>query len=79
MDGKHVVLAGAGGNIGSFAVGLLARNPGIGRLTLIDPGVYEEKDLITQEIGREAVGRAKAYAQADRARRIRSDLKIEPL
>lgn len=73
---RHVVVVGAGGNIGSQAVPLLARVPSVGRLTLIDRDVYEEANLLTQNITRADVGRAKAEVQARSARRIRPALRV---
>jgi len=66
-----VTVVGAGGNIGSYAVGHLARTAGVGRLTLVDSGFYEEENLATQDITVADVGRNKAVVQGRKVRRIR--------
>ena len=71
---KHVVVAGAGGNTGSHLLPHLARMPGIGRLTLVDPEFYEPGNLAVQNIDRVDVGQPKVEAQAEKLRRIRPGL-----
>jgi molybdopterin/thiamine biosynthesis adenylyltransferase len=74
-----VVVVGAGGNIGSHLVPLLARQPELGRLTLIDPDLYEPANICSQAVAPRDVGRAKARVQAARARRIRPELAVEAI
>lgn len=74
--GWSATLAGLG-NIGSQSVQALARIPGLKRLNLVDPDIYEVKNLVTQAIGPEAVGRAKVDAAAELLRRIRPDLAVQ--
>lgn len=65
----HVVLVGAG-NIGSAMAGELARMPVVGCVTVVDPDVYETKNLAAQQIEPSDVGRAKAVVQAERISRL---------
>ncbi len=74
-----VVVAGAGGNIGSHLVPHLARMPGIGHLVLIDRDVYEERNLGGQSITARSVGRGKAVVQAREARGINPGLRVTAL
>jgi len=76
--GRHLVVFGLG-NIGSHLVQLLARMPGVKRLTLVDFDRYEEKNLWSQDITAADVGRAKAMVQARRARRINPRLEVVPI
>ena len=70
---RHVVIVGAGGNIGSHLVPHIARMPVVGRITLIDPDRYERRNLESQAIGWKDVGRRKVDVQADRIRMIARD------
>jgi molybdopterin/thiamine biosynthesis adenylyltransferase len=72
----HVVSVGSGGNIGSHFVEYAARMPAVSRLTLVDHGFYEKKNLVGQRIDLDDVGRAKVDVQAKRIRRIRPDLEV---
>ncbi len=72
----HVMLIGAGGNIGSHLVPHLARLPGIARLTLVDRDRYEARNLENQDVPARSVGRPKARVQAARARRVNPSLKV---
>ncbi len=76
--GKHVVLVGLG-NIGSPLVEMLSRMDAIRRLTLVDRDVYEKQNLRGQAILPGDVGKPKALVQAERARRIRPALHVEPI
>lgn len=77
MDhGKHVVVIGAGGNIGSHLVPHLARMPEVERLTLVDRDVYEARNILNQEMPAGAVRRRKATVQAARVRRINPHLDV---
>lgn len=74
-SGASVVLAGCG-NIGSHLVPHLARIPGVGRVVLVDPDVYERKNLAGQDIRAADVGRKKVEVQAERLHQIRPDLAV---
>jgi adenylyltransferase/sulfurtransferase len=73
---KHLVVLGAGGNIGSHLVPLLARLPGVTRLTLVDCDCYEKKNLQSQAISPSDVSQPKARVQARGARRINPRLEV---
>lgn len=76
---KHIVVAGAGGNIGSPLCALLARLPAVGEMTLVDPDVYEERNITGQAIGVRDIGRGKCRVQARNVRRIRPDLRVNAI
>jgi molybdopterin/thiamine biosynthesis adenylyltransferase len=76
---KHLVVFGAGGNIGSHLVPLVARLPHVTRLTLVDFDHYVEKNLQSQAITLSEVGQQKARVQARRARRINPELEVVPI
>jgi molybdopterin/thiamine biosynthesis adenylyltransferase len=75
-EGKHLVVLGAGGNIGSHAVPLLARLPGVTGLTLCDFDCYQKKNLPSQAITPSDINQPKALIQARRARRINPKLDV---
>lgn len=75
----HVVVVGAGGNIGSHLVPHLARLPGLDRLTLIDRDRYEPRNAANQDFPSRASGRRKARVQAARARRLNPRLTVVAL
>lgn len=77
--GAHVVLVGAGGNIGSHLVPHLGRMAGLTRVTLVDPGRYETPNLASQDIAARDVGHGKARVQARRLARIAPGLAVEAL
>ncbi len=79
MDALHIVVAGAGGNIGSHLLPHLARMPRVSRLTLVDPDVYEAANAAVQAIDACDAGEGKAAAQAAKLRRIRADLEVTAL
>ena len=70
---------GAGGNIGSHAVGALARISSLDRLTLVDPDVYELRNLRSQAIERRDIGRRKVDVLARRIRDINPALHVVPI
>jgi molybdopterin/thiamine biosynthesis adenylyltransferase len=76
MARGHIVVAGAGGNTGSHLLPHLARMPGVARITLVDPDIYERANLAVQNIESGDVGEPKVVAQAARLRRIRPDLDV---
>ncbi len=67
---RKVIVAGAGGNIGSHVVPLIARQGGVGLIILADPDIYEAKNAVSQNIAACDVGRPKATVQAQRLRQI---------
>ncbi len=73
-----VVIAGCG-NIGSHLAGLVARNPRVGRVVLVDPDVYEPANLSGQAVRGCDVFRAKAEVQAEVCGRIRPDLEVRAI
>ncbi len=75
----RIVVVGSGGNVGSHLVMLLARMTEIGSLVLVDPDVYEEKNLLSQHINQSHVGRSKVEVQAELLDGIRTDLEVIPL
>lgn len=75
----HVVVVGAGGNIGSHLVPHLARSPLVSRLTLIDRDCYEPGNLRAQAIDRSDVGKPKALVQARRVRQINPEIEVTSL
>jgi molybdopterin/thiamine biosynthesis adenylyltransferase len=75
----HVIVVGAGGNIGSHLVRHLARNPRVKRLTLIDPDRYGPENLMGQDIVGTDVGEPKVIAQARGLRSINGDIAITPI
>ncbi len=76
---RHVVVIGAGGNIGSHLVPHLARMPEVGRLTLVDRDRYEPRNAHNQDVPLGGTGRRKALAQAARARGINPGLEVMAL
>jgi hypothetical protein len=73
--GARVVLSGCG-NIGSHAAPHLARTPGVRQVVLVDPDVYQDKNVAGQDIRACDVGRRKVDVQAERLRRIRPELEV---
>jgi len=74
--GRSFLIVGAGGNIGSQLIPHLAFLPGVGRVTLIDPDVYEEANLRSQAITPAHVGKKKARVQAQRLRQLNPKLEV---
>jgi molybdopterin/thiamine biosynthesis adenylyltransferase len=75
----HVVVVGAGGNIGSYLVPHLGRAADVSEVTLVDRGRYELDNLRTQDIDPRDVGRKKAEVQARRLRRLNPALTVSAL
>ncbi len=72
---KHVAIVGLGAT-GSALCDLLARDPQITKLTLIDPGFYGPENLTTQRITEEDIDQPKVVVQRRRAELIRTDIEI---
>ena len=70
LQSAKIIVAG-GGQIGSMAVPLLARLPGVAEMLIADPQTYGPENVRTQNIGSADVGRAKAVVLAEQAMRIR--------
>lgn len=79
MSGKSILVAGAGGNIGSHLTESLARMPGVGRVVLIDRDVYEPRNLVNQDIVLRDVGKPKVLVQARRLVEIRPNLEVHAI
>lgn len=71
-----LTVVGAGGNIGSFLLPHLARDPAVGRITLIDPDEYEEKNIAGQDITAADIGRSKVKVRRERLLDINPELAI---
>ena len=71
----HVVIFGVGA-IGSHLVPLAARDPGVARLTLVDPQVFRRPNLAVQNISGCDVDQPKVGALARRARSIRPRIEV---
>jgi len=78
-QGAHLIVVGAGGNIGSHLVPLLGRMAEISHLTLIDPDVYEGRNLHSQDISLSDLGKAKVQVQAMRLKNIAPELPVTAL
>jgi len=76
---KSITLIGAGGNIGSHLVPHLGRMPGIQRITLVDRDIYEERNLVSQDILAADIGKPKARVQARRLKAINPKLDVIPM
>ncbi len=79
MSQKSIVVAGAGGNIGSHLTESLARMTPVGRVTLIDRDVYEPRNAANQDIVARDIGKPKVLVQARRLMQIRPDLEVTAL
>ena len=63
---RRITVVGAGGAVGSHVVPLLGRLRDIERITLIDPEVYEARNLAGQDITPSDIGHVKVEVQARR-------------
>jgi molybdopterin/thiamine biosynthesis adenylyltransferase len=79
METQHIVVAGAGGNIGSHLLPHLARMPRVARLTLVDPDIYTAENLQSQNIDSLNLARPKVVAQASVLRKINPSLEVAAL
>src|SRR5712692_3472179 len=71
----HIMIIGCG-NIGAALCDLLARQPEVRRLTLVDSDIYTAENLRTQSITQSDFGLTKVRAQARRLKRVRPDLPV---
>lgn len=72
-----LVVVGCGGNIGSHLVPHLARMAAVDRVVLIDRDTYEQKNLTSQDITPDDLGKPKAIVQAKRLEAIRPSLVVQ--
>jgi molybdopterin/thiamine biosynthesis adenylyltransferase len=79
MSGKTILVAGAGGNIGSHLTQILARMEEVGRVVLCDRDVYELRNARNQNIRLRDLGKPKVQIQARRMVEIRPDLQVEAI
>jgi molybdopterin/thiamine biosynthesis adenylyltransferase len=80
MTEKSIVVAGAGGNIGSHLTPHLARMPQVGRVTLVDRDVYDEpRNIANQNIMARDLGKPKVVVQAQRLAEIRPNLEVHAI
>jgi molybdopterin/thiamine biosynthesis adenylyltransferase len=79
MLAKTIVVAGAGGNIGSHLIPHLARMPEVGKVVLIDRDVYERRNAVNQDIVPRDVKKPKALVQARRLAEIRPNLEVHAI
>jgi molybdopterin/thiamine biosynthesis adenylyltransferase len=75
-SGTRIALLGCG-NIGSHAVPLIARIPHLAQVLLVDPDVYERRNLAGQDIRPGDLGRHKVSVQAERLRAIAPAIEVE--
>lgn len=75
---KSVLVAGVG-NIGSFAVSLVARDPLVKKIVIVDYDEVEKKNLASQDFRAIDVGRKKSEVVAEKLRSLRPDLDIEAI
>ena len=76
MTGAHLIVVGAGGNIGSHLVPHLGRMAAVGSITLVDGDTYEAANLAGQDIRACDVGRPKVLVQAARLKAINPALRV---
>jgi len=67
------------GNIGSAIVPLVARMPGVSRITLVDPDDYASSNLATQAIDSADIGRPKVDVQAAAVAAIDERIEVEAI
>jgi len=75
LRGCTVAIIGCGG-LGSNVAEMLVRS-GIGRLTLVDFDVVDERNLNRQFFFRDQIGMPKVTALAENLQRIRSDVRLD--
>jgi len=76
MTGAHVLVVGAGGNIGSHLVPHLGRMAAVARVTLVDGDTYEASNLAGQDIMARDIGRPKVLVQAARLEGVNPALHV---
>lgn len=74
----HLLQVGAGSG-GMVVLDLLARDPQVTRVTLVEPDVYKPHNVHRHVFPLSAVGRLKAELAAEWVRERRPDLVVEPL
>jgi len=76
MTGAHLLVVGAGGNIGSHLVPHLGRMAEVAKVTLVDGDTYEASNLSGQDIRPCDIGRPKALVQASRLKGVNPVLHV---
>src|SRR5213079_616485 len=74
----HLFQVGAGSG-GMPVLDLLAREPSVTRVTLVEPDVYKPHNVYRHMFPASAVGRMKAELAAEWVRERRTDIAIEPV
>ncbi len=67
MVERTVAIIGAGGNIGSHLVPHAGRMPDVRRVILVEPDIYQQHNLVSQDLEARDVGRALRLSRATRA------------
>src|SRR5262245_38222076 len=75
---SHVFQVGAGSG-GMVVLDLIARDPLVTRITLVEPDVYAPHNVHRHLFAPSAVGRMKAELAAEWVRERRPDLAFEPI
>jgi len=73
---KKVLIAGCG-NIGSFTVSFIARDPLVKKIVIVDHDDVEEKNLSCQDFCKADIGRKKSDVAAGKLRDTRPNLDVE--
>src|SRR5688572_29069030 len=76
MSTLFQVGAGSGGMV---VLDLVCREPGVRRVTLVEPDVYKSHNVYRHYFGHNDVGRPKAELAAGWVRRFRPDLEVHTL
>ena len=76
VENATLVVLGAGGHIGSHLVPHLGRMRGIARVRLVDPDVYEARNVLGQDIVPSDVGQPKSVVQGRRLGQINPALEV---
>jgi molybdopterin/thiamine biosynthesis adenylyltransferase len=76
VSGAHILVVGAGGNIGSHLVPHLGRMSAVALVTLVDDDTYEASNLAGQDVTPRDVGRPKAAVQSARLRTINPAIQV---
>lgn len=79
LNGMKTLLQVGVGSGGMAVFDLLCRDPGIGRIILVDPDVYKSHNVYRHFFGPTEVGRRKVDLADDWVKRFRPELKFVPL
>src|SRR4051794_22792118 len=75
---KHVFQVGAGSG-GMPVLDMIARDPAVSRVTLVEPDVYKPHNVVRHLLPESAVGRLKGELAAEWLRERRPDLEVHVL